>query len=298
MENEISVDAGILRLAVRDPFAFVLMPFASTYDDVYDAIKTTAEERGFRCNRVDEQHFQEHIVRRIYDQIKEADVIIADLTGDNPNVFYELGYARALDKKIVLLTQQDGVPFDLSHYQRIVYSVGLDQLRGKLGDYLHSMVQERQVGGQLSRLCFHLVNKFSSKALDVARGSTDGGAAIQQWRFHGDENQLWRLIPLGSGTFQILSVRSGKALSIADNSERSQAPAIQWEYAGGAGQKWKLTANLDGTYALQNCGSGKYLDLHKQSDADGVLTLQMRGHAGDSQRWWLVATTGLAATEK
>jgi nucleoside 2-deoxyribosyltransferase len=51
-----------------------------------------------------------------------ADLIVADLTGRNPNVFYELGYAHALGKRTLLLTQKiDDVPFDLRHRQLVEY---------------------------------------------------------------------------------------------------------------------------------------------------------------------------------
>jgi hypothetical protein len=74
-------------------FAFVLMPFDAAFDDAYKlGIKDTAEQLGIRAERVDEQIFhKENILERVYSQIDAADLIIADLTGRNPNVFYETG---------------------------------------------------------------------------------------------------------------------------------------------------------------------------------------------------------------
>ena len=73
--------------------------------------------------RVDEQIYQENMLSRIYNQISKADLIVADVTGKNPNVFYEVGYAHALGKKTILMTQDtDDIPFDLKHYPHIVYS--------------------------------------------------------------------------------------------------------------------------------------------------------------------------------
>jgi hypothetical protein len=72
--------------------AFVLMPFANEFRDVYLlGIQPSCLETGFRCERVDEQLFYENIMSRIYDQIKRADLLIADMTGRNANVFYEVG---------------------------------------------------------------------------------------------------------------------------------------------------------------------------------------------------------------
>ena len=45
------------------------------------------------------------------------------MTGRNPNVFYETGYAHALGKHVILLTQEaKDIPFDLKHYQHIIYA--------------------------------------------------------------------------------------------------------------------------------------------------------------------------------
>ncbi len=105
------------------PFVFVLMPFAKEFDDTYQlGIKAACEKAGAYAQRLDEQLFNESMLQRIYNQIAKADVIVADMTGRNPNVFYEVGYAHALGKVVILLTQKnEDIPFDLKHYRHIVY---------------------------------------------------------------------------------------------------------------------------------------------------------------------------------
>lgn len=105
------------------PFVFVLMPFAKAFTDVYQlGIKAACETAGAYAERLDEQIFTESMLQRIYNQIAKADVVVADMTGRNPNVFYEVGYAHALGKVVILLTQKDeDIPFDLKHYRHIVY---------------------------------------------------------------------------------------------------------------------------------------------------------------------------------
>jgi nucleoside 2-deoxyribosyltransferase len=104
-------------------FVFVLMPFAESFGDIYEVgIKQACRDAGAYCERVDEQIFVESILERVYNQIAKADVIIAEMTGRNPNVFYEVGYAHALNKQVILLTQNaEDIPFDLKHYPHIVY---------------------------------------------------------------------------------------------------------------------------------------------------------------------------------
>lgn len=116
------------------PFVFVLMPFAPEFDDVYElGIKAACTGSGMHCERVDEQIFEGTILERIYNQIAKADVIVADMTGRNPNVFYETGYAHALGKRVVLLTQTpDDIPFDMKHYPHIIYERRITNLKQQL----------------------------------------------------------------------------------------------------------------------------------------------------------------------
>jgi nucleoside 2-deoxyribosyltransferase len=131
-------------------YAFVLMPFDAAFDDIYKlGIKETAEKLGIRAERVDEQIFhKENILERIYSQIDAADLIIADLTGRNPNVFYETGYAHAKGKLCLLLTSRaDDIPFDLKHHRHLIYGDSIQNLRQALEkdlDWLKSEIVNRQ----------------------------------------------------------------------------------------------------------------------------------------------------------
>ncbi|MFZ0737652.1 MAG: hypothetical protein WBL70_01130 [Candidatus Acidiferrales bacterium] len=117
------------------PFVFVLMPFDQKFDDIYQlGIKPAAEGAGAYCERIDEQIFAESILARIYNQIAKADIVVADMTGRNPNVFYEVGYAHALGKTAILLTQNsEDIPFDLKHYPHIIYGTSIAGMKNDLG---------------------------------------------------------------------------------------------------------------------------------------------------------------------
>lgn len=126
-------------------FAFVLMPFDPGFDDIYKlGIKETAEKLGIRAERVDEQIFhKENILERIYGQIDAADFIIADLTGRNPNVFYETGYAHAKGKLCLLLTSRaDDIPFHLKHHRHLICGDSIQNLRQALEKDLDGLVAE------------------------------------------------------------------------------------------------------------------------------------------------------------
>ncbi len=114
--------------------AFVIMPFAEEWDDSYRlGIKPACEEAGATCTRVDEQIFLENILQRNYGQIATADVVIAEMTGRNPNVFYEVGYAHGVGKRVILLTKStDDIPFDLRHYPHIVHGGSISAIKRDL----------------------------------------------------------------------------------------------------------------------------------------------------------------------
>jgi hypothetical protein len=153
------------------PFVFVLMPFDASFDDVYKlGIKPAAEGAGAYCERIDEQIFAESILQRIYNQITKADLIVADMTGRNPNVFYEVGYAHAIGKTAILLTRNaDDIPFDLKHYPHIIYGGSITGLKDDLGKRIayHLANPEKEVPHETSRLEFSIAGIGIEPGVDI-----------------------------------------------------------------------------------------------------------------------------------
>lgn len=124
---------------VHKASCFVLMPFAPAFDRVWTTIRETLQspELSLICRRADDVRAP-NILETILKGIAQAEFILADLTGANPNVFYELGIAHCAkdSAKVILLTQDMSfVPFDLRHLRCIVYEEvpsGLDALRREL----------------------------------------------------------------------------------------------------------------------------------------------------------------------
>ncbi len=104
--------------------AFVIMPFAPDFDEIYNLfIADALTEGGFEVFRADDIRSQQNILQDIVAAIATSNLIIADLTDSNPNVYYELGIAHALRKPVILLTQNlDELPFDLRSYRVIAYN--------------------------------------------------------------------------------------------------------------------------------------------------------------------------------
>jgi hypothetical protein len=105
---------------------FVVMPFASPVGDYHQHIYEPAiKKAGLRAVRADADIFGTgKIIDQIWAGINAAKVLVAELTSRNPNVFYELGLAHALNKPVVLISSnEEDVPFDLKHIRVIYYDV-------------------------------------------------------------------------------------------------------------------------------------------------------------------------------
>lgn len=105
---------------------FVIMPFAPEFDDVYAVIKSSVESVGpegsRRCFRLDESRPAGRITDRLLAELRSATLCVADLTGTKPNVMWEVGFAMALSKPTIVVTQDvNGLPFDLKDMQSIPY---------------------------------------------------------------------------------------------------------------------------------------------------------------------------------
>jgi len=121
---------------------FVMMPFGTWFDRYYKEVYFPAiKDAGFEPVRADDLFHTGSVMEQIWDQIQKAKVLLAELTGKNANVFYELGLAHALAKPVVFVTASiDDVPFDLRHLRGITYDVRepewSDKLRKSLTTYL------------------------------------------------------------------------------------------------------------------------------------------------------------------
>lgn len=102
---------------------FIIMPFDKRSDEIYkNVIIPALRELSITHMRADDLQDTSTISFSVQNAIQNADIIIADLSGQNPNVFYEVGFAHALGKQIVLLSQEPrSIPFDLSHYHVLLY---------------------------------------------------------------------------------------------------------------------------------------------------------------------------------
>jgi nucleoside 2-deoxyribosyltransferase len=133
-------------------FVFVLMPFKKSLNKRYvKVIAPVVRNAGMRVERVDKQSFhRQGITEKIVQQIEAADILIADVSGNNPNVLYEVGLAHAKDKLCILLTDNpEAIPFDLKNKRHIVFS-GAKDLKNKLRKDLKALQIEAELSFDLN----------------------------------------------------------------------------------------------------------------------------------------------------
>jgi hypothetical protein len=121
------------------------MPISKETENPWFGIQETCQRLRWECTRADILRTPGPVVDQIYSQIRAADVVIGEMTGGNPNVFYEIGIAHALGKTTVLLaaSKEDLTAFDLNHIRHHFHDGLLRNLRGILEEVLANI----EIGG-------------------------------------------------------------------------------------------------------------------------------------------------------
>lgn len=121
-----------IEVETKRPKAFIVMQFTEDYNQLYkEVIKPICEDFGLDCERADEFYTSTPIIADVIKSIINSSLIIADITPDNPNVYYEVGYAHAINKPTILLCdrkKREKLPFDISGFRTLFYE---DSISGK-----------------------------------------------------------------------------------------------------------------------------------------------------------------------
>ena len=133
---------------------FVIQPFDSgkfdkRFEDIY---KPAIEAAGLEAYRVDKDPSVSVPIESIEDGIRQASVCLADITADNPNVWYELGYAFALGQSIVMVCSEERTskkyPFDIQHRSIIPYQADspsdFDKLKESLTVRIKALLKKNE----------------------------------------------------------------------------------------------------------------------------------------------------------
>lgn len=121
------------------------MQFTENYDTLYrEVIEPTCRAFGYEVVRADDFYTSGLIIEDITQSIRDATVVIADVTPDNANVFYEVGYAHGIEKPTILLSdrKREKLPFDISGFRTLFYDNtigGKGEVEDRLAKHLENI---------------------------------------------------------------------------------------------------------------------------------------------------------------
>jgi hypothetical protein len=111
-------------MELDDQLCFVLMPFQAAFNRLFqNVIEPVIKESGLKPLRADQVFSPTPVVEDIWVHIATARLLVADVTGKNPNVFYELGVAHTVGKPVIVIAQNKAdVPFDIAYIRYFLYA--------------------------------------------------------------------------------------------------------------------------------------------------------------------------------
>jgi nucleoside 2-deoxyribosyltransferase len=118
----------------KDAFCMILSPLGEKSEPVRETLLEILLSLGIKPVGMKESEAGMGLItENIFSEIAKADLIIADITGGNPNVMYELGFAHALKKPVLHIVEKgaNSIPFDLAGSLYYVYDTGESKKRMK-----------------------------------------------------------------------------------------------------------------------------------------------------------------------
>jgi hypothetical protein len=205
------------------------------FREVLDYVITpavAAADSSLSVIRADDINRPGSFIRDILQHLFASYTVIADLTTQNPNVFYELGVRHSLSPRTILIAQSlQDIPADLREYRTIIYETsprGLAEFTARLGEYLTDIRGEPQRPD----------NPVLDRLHDVV------GSHLSQLEAENDQlrDQLETLLRQGQAAYDVkrqqakaagMSVRLARILKILDASEQSILPSVDVETSEG-----------------------------------------------------------------
>lgn len=157
------------RTQSRSGTAFIIAPFREPFNEYYvRIIKPALADINYEPIRSDEIFSPQAFVQTIWEEILAADLIVAEMTGANANVLYELGLAHAIGKRVVMISQRiDDVPADLRHINCIVYDTSQVDWASTLKRSIQGMALSRSVVRNLMSPVASVENSEMMRALNA-----------------------------------------------------------------------------------------------------------------------------------
>lgn len=128
----------------QEKLVAVMLPFK--LDKTFVAITNACKNLNVDCKKADDIWENSTFIQDIFELIFTCKVVVADFTGKNPNVFYEVGIAHTLGKTVIPITQStDDIPTDLGHHRALKYlpnEQGYKDLTSELEKRIRTLIPE------------------------------------------------------------------------------------------------------------------------------------------------------------
>lgn len=262
---------GIVDKATSAPagenVCFVISPIGkdgtedhSRFKDIFEyIIKKAVKDSGYelRVIRADDINRAGSFIKDILENLHNSFVVIADLTGQNPNVFYELGVRHCLSARTILIAQSiDDIPSDLREYRTVVYDIsakGAAQFQKRLSEYLEEIYKDP--------------NRIDNPVLDKLAGVIDNRISLLERENYDLKQQLSKILQTG-----IKEVKSKSSINVSQRIERIfKLKNANWQVLSGSFSREDKTYDLptkQGNFKLYFLNKGKtimdmwYVSIH------------------------------------
>lgn len=234
----------IQRSINRGKYCFIVSPIGEKgtdkykrFKDVYDyIIKPAMKNSGydFEIVRADDIERPGSFIKDILENLLNSFVIIADLSGQNPNVFYELGVRHALSPRTILIAQSiDDIPSDLREYRTIIYddsAKGVKDFTDKLTNYFKEIFKEpgRPDNPVIDRLGSIIENKTYSLEAEIADLKSKLTTVLQKGTSKKSPSteesisiRMARIYKLNNAREQVYASRGGSVVFDKGNKEKT-----------------------------------------------------------------------------
>ncbi len=143
----LSFGIDVNKVSVQNDLAFLLTSFHESNNNEYYAIKAVCETLNYKMMRGDEEFIEGDMLSYIIGCIAKSRIVIANINGRNPNVFYELGITHMMGKPTILICHETNrIPFDLQNRYVVMYRNEVD-LKEKLKIVLKKIINKDKIEG-------------------------------------------------------------------------------------------------------------------------------------------------------
>jgi hypothetical protein len=254
---QVEIDLGNLK-----DTCFVIMPFSPVFSSEYsNIIRPAIETTELKCVRADEIYSKPQVTADIWKALRSSRIVIAELSGKNINVFYELGLAHALGKPVIIITRNEkDVPFDLKALRYLYYDINNpawgDNLKNNLIEMIQSVLKETEYGAVFEGIKVTGIAPYEKKVANKSKITLVARNVAGMWEgemiFDEDKYEIKCEISQKESELtgiMILCYPTDKDIAV-----------VQESIAGSVRESFVLLKGVSYTFEHQGGAKGYYLD--------------------------------------